>query len=166
LKVNPAGKNKLTNQRNKTYRAKITVINLQKKLPVGGSLSSLIKRAVQNTISSESTKKDSETTICLVTDRKIKAFNKKYLFEDHPTDVIAFNTASGTGDIGIIADVLVSTDTAVTNARVFKTSPLHELLLYVIHGILHVLGYDDQNAKDSKIMQAKADRILGTLSIK
>lgn len=126
----------------------------------------MIKRAVRNTISSEAIKRNIEIAVCLVTDKKIQEFNKKYLSENNPTDVIAFNTASGIGNAGIIADVLVSADTAVSNAGVFKTSPLHELTLYVIHGTLHVLGYDDQSVKDRLVMQAKADQILGKLKIK
>jgi probable rRNA maturation factor len=53
------------------------------------------------------------------------------------------------------ADIIVSTDTALRNAKIFKTTPSYELSLYSIHGLLHLLGYDDHSLKDRKIIREK-----------
>jgi len=90
--------------------------------------------------------------------RKIQALNLRFLGKDYPTDVIAFNFADPQGKIS--ADIAVSTDAACLNFREFKTNLLDEVYLYVIHGLLHILGYDDKNLKQRKIMQAKAEAIL------
>lgn len=87
-----------------------------------------------------------------------------YLAQDCPTDVIAFDLSGDKKEI--LADVAISTDTAIRQARVFKTSPAYETYLYVVHGILHILGYDDKTAKESKIMEQKAVGILTSLNIK
>ena len=92
-----------------------------------------------------------EITLCLVNDPKIRGLNLKYLGEDIPTDVLAFDA---TGDI------VISTDTAIRNAAIYKTSPVYETYLYVVHGVLHLLGYDDRNPKGRKLMDNKAKTIL------
>ena len=84
-----------------------------------------------------------------------------YLGSDCPTDVIAFDLSATKNEIS--ADLAVSTDTAIRNARIFKTHAGYEVYLYVIHGILHLLGYDDKTAQQRKVMEHKAQRILNTL---
>jgi len=61
---------------------------------------------------------------------------------------------------GTSADVVVSTDTAAANALIFKTSPAYELNLYVIHGILHLLGYDDRSARQRKKMRQRENKYV------
>jgi rRNA maturation RNase YbeY len=65
----------------------------------------------------------------------------------------------------LFADIFISTDRAIANARVYKTKPLFELYLYVIHGILHILGYDDKKRTDRLRMQKKEKQILKTLNL-
>jgi rRNA maturation RNase YbeY len=65
----------------------------------------------------------------------------------------------------IFADIVVSVDMAIHNASLFKTTPLYELCLYVIHGALHLLGYEDRTIKGRKLMQLKAETILAKLKI-
>ena len=87
-----------------------------------------------------------------------------YLGSDCPTDVIAFDLSAAKDD-EISADLAISTDTAVRNARIFKTHATYEVYLYVIHGILHILGYDDSGAKEKKAMERKTNYILTALKI-
>lgn len=131
-------------------RIKINILNLQKKIPVGRLLLSKIKRVIRKTVASETDRGIREISLCLVDDKTIKQLNRKYFGKAVPTDVISFDTG----------DVAVSTDTAVTNAGIFKTAPLDELLLYVAHGTLHVLGYEDKTARERALMERKAVAIL------
>ena len=87
-----------------------------------------------------------------------------YLGSDFPTDVIAFDL-SDTGD-EISADLAISTDTAIRNARIFKTCATYEVYLYVIHGILHLSGFRDSTERQRKLMEEKATQILSELRIK
>ncbi len=64
----------------------------------------------------------------------------------------------------IVGEVIISTDAVIQNAREYKTSHAQELILYVIHGILHLSGYDDHKAKDVRLMRAKEAEILGMIS--
>lgn len=59
-------------------------------------------------------------------------------------------------------EIVVSSDAAVRNAKIFKTEPLYELTLYVVHGVLHILGFEDRTKKQRESMQEKAENILRT----
>jgi probable rRNA maturation factor len=112
-------------------------------------------------LSSEGVKKPGELTICFVDDKKIRELNLKFLGRNRATDVLTFDISSN--NKAIFADVIISTDTASRNARIFKSTPLRELYLYVVHGVLHILGYKDETTGQRKIMEEKARRVL-TLS--
>jgi probable rRNA maturation factor len=129
---------------------KVSILNLQKKIPVGKLLLLKIKTVVRGTLLSEEARGDREVSVCLVDGKVMKNLNRKYFGKNNPTDVIAFNTG----------DIAVSTDAAIINARIFKTTPVYELLLYVAHGVLHILGYDDKTIQERKTMENKAKNII------
>lgn len=103
----------------------------------------------------------------MVTDRKIKALNKKFLNHNWSTDVLAFNL----GDISsrghafqiLEGEIILSTERAIQNAKRFKTSAHKEVLLYIIHGILHLLGYDDHALEGIRQMQKKEVELMNSL---
>ena len=96
-----------------------------------------------------------EITVCFMDDKQIRELNLLYLGCDSPTDVISFNNSADNEKLS--ADIAISTDTALRNARIFKTKPQDEIYLYVIHGVLHLLGYNDNNKKNKLIMQKKEE---------
>lgn len=118
---------------------KITIINLQKRIPVKATR---LKAIALKVLSKEGAKKTCAVNFLFVTDKQIREFNRMYLGRDCPTDVIAFDTG----------DIVISSDTAIRNSGIFKTTPLSEIYLYVIHGLLHLLGYKDNNKKNRAIM--------------
>jgi probable rRNA maturation factor len=141
---------------------KIIIRNLQNRIPVN---SKKVVKTVQQVLSQEGIKKSGEITLCFVNDAKIKALNLKYLGRNNPTDVIAFDITEPKDKDKIFADIAVSTERAIDNARTFKTSPYFELYLYVIHGILHILGYDDKSKKDKLVMRKREKDILKALNL-
>lgn len=143
---------------------KITIKNLQKKIPINPKN---IKKAFLAVLSQEGIRKSGEITVCFVKDRKIKELNLRYLGENNPTDVIAFDVTEKNKESkqDILADIVISTDRVVANARIFNTTASYELYLYVIHGMLHLLGYNDRTARQRKVMASKASRIMSALSI-
>ena len=72
---------------------------------------------------------------------------------DRPTDVLAFNLTDNRKTI--IADIIISAETAMRNSKLYKTSLPYELNLYSAHGCLHLLGYNDNNPRNAKIMRKK-----------
>lgn len=105
----------------------------------------------------------SELSILLVTDSYIRNLNFKYRHADSATDVLAFpmRTGNGASKEGLVlGDVVVSIETAKREAERRNIAMLQEICLYIIHGILHLLGYDDQKPADKKKMKTKERELL------
>jgi probable rRNA maturation factor len=123
----------------------------------------ILRQIILAVLHSEKIRKPAEINLLLTDDREIKQVNRKYLGMGSPTDVIAFDISEDKKKIS--ADIVISTDTALRNAKIYRTSPLYELYLYVAHGILHILGYDDNTKAKQKLMQIKAEQILSNLQL-
>ena len=94
-----------------------------------------------------------ELELVFLTNKGIRPLNKRYKNEDRPTDVLSF-------DLGGMGEIFVSIDKALANSKIFKTTLEEEFTLYVIHGILHLAGYDDESRIDRVKMEAKQSKIL------
>lgn len=136
---------------------KITIKNLQDKIPI---CPKRIKKAILKALSQEGVKKSGEITVCFLNNKEIKELNLMYLGKNSPTDVIAFDNSAHNKKGILLGDIAVSTDMAIRNARIFKTTPFYEIRLYVIHGVLHLLGYDDKSKKDRLIMHKREEFLL------
>ena len=109
-------------------------------------------------------------SVVFVTHQKIKALNKKYLKRNYGTDVLAFDLSdhalSARKTKGVIGDIIISTDAALKSADNYQATLSQELSLYIVHGILHLLGYDDHKSADIKRMRRKEQEILSYLGKK
>lgn len=109
-------------------------------------------------------KNNVELELVFLDDRSIKKLNKKYRGENSATDVLGFRIdRTEFGQKPFLGEIFISLDTARRNSRVFGTRFEDELILYVIHGILHLFGYDDETAPQRTRMSKKQERILKEL---
>jgi|JI9StandDraft_1071089.scaffolds.fasta_scaffold00062_30 probable rRNA maturation factor len=99
-----------------------------------------------------------EVGIVVVDDPTIHQINRDHLQHDYPTDVISFVFTAEDGELE--GEVIVSTDTAIREASDGGWSPQDELLLYVIHGMLHLVGMDDVEPHLRKLMRAAEAKYL------
>ena len=106
----------------------------------------------------------SEISIALVDDPTIRDLNKQYLNHDYETDVISFVLEES--DTALTGQLLVSTDTAGKMGQQIGVPMQHELLLYVIHGMLHLVGFDDTDPESAEKMRAAEADYLGRFGIK
>lgn len=88
---------------------------------------------------------------------EITEINKEFLKHDFSTDIITFNY-SGSNTL-IDGEIYISVGDAQINAAKFKVSESDELTRLVIHGVLHLLGYDDKNPDEKKIMKSLENRL-------
>lgn len=95
----------------------------------------------------------------------IRRLNRKYFKKNSATDVIAFDL-SGEGSGDYLGEVVVSVEQAVLAAADLGLRWQDELLLYLVHGILHLSGYDDRTASGRKRMERKQRVILKSLGMK
>jgi probable rRNA maturation factor len=93
-----------------------------------------------------------ELSLLFVDDEGIRTINRDYLRRDRPTNVIAFSLADGDfGDVnpGVLGDVVISVETAAREARAARIAVEDAILHLILHGILHLAGYDHEGPKGS-----------------
>jgi len=127
----------------------IHVTNRQTAIPVDESR---LREAVRM-ILDEASIGDAEISVAVVDDPTIHELNRRYLSHDDPTDVLSFVLERSADRLE--GEVVVSADTASRTAPRFAWSGADELLLYVIHGTLHLVGLDDRTPHDRAAMQAR-----------
>lgn len=98
--------------------------------------------------------------VVFLDDKSIKVLNRRHKGADRPTDVLSFELHDESIRKGFTGEVIISVDRAFENSKIFGTDPKDELVLYVIHGILHLFGYDDMSPKDRVRMRRKESEIL------
>ncbi|MEA2013026.1 MAG: rRNA maturation RNase YbeY [Verrucomicrobiota bacterium] len=92
-----------------------------------------------------------QLNVCIVDRKKIIELNEEFLRHAGETDVIAF--AYEDEDLDIAGEIYVCEDVAKDSAEKYNNSFSEELILYMIHGMLHLAGYDDTNDKDRRKMK-------------
>ena len=98
-------------------------------------------------------------SLVLVDDAAIHTINRRQLQHDWPTDVITF-ALSGPDDEELAGELVVSAEMAATTARVTGGDPFTELILYVVHGLLHLCGYDDRTPEEVIAMRRREGEVL------
>ena len=133
---------------------------MAKNLQVFSHDSSINKRAVHSLISS--LKKEfhldiSSLSISFINSEELRDINKEYLNHDYETDVITFNYSKKLKEID--GEILISFEEAKRNAKNFNATYGKELSRLVIHGMLHLLNFDDKDQKSKKIMKQTENKL-------
>lgn len=102
--------------------------------------------------------------VALVNDQRITRLNAQYLSHAGPTDVLAFDLADE-GDERIEGELVISTDTATRAAAARGHDAAWEVLLYAIHGTLHLLGMDDADEASAADMHQREDQVLCDMGV-
>jgi probable rRNA maturation factor len=130
---------------------------------------------------------DSALSISLVDDERIRALNREHRGKDKPTDVLSFplydpedpsmkpcaEVSKHQGDNGrddgaperLLGDVVISIDTARRQAAEYDAPLENELHRLLIHGILHVLGHDHEEAEERAAMEAEERRLAAAIGM-
>jgi probable rRNA maturation factor len=112
---------------------------------------------------------DKEISLSFVDDEYIKQLNKQYLGKDQATNVLSFSLQEGEyGDINpqILGDIIVSVETAQRDALYGKLNIAQEIDFLIIHGILHLLGYNHENTtkKEATKMRQKEKELFNKIN--
>jgi len=139
---------------------KLKITNLQRKTTVQKKK---IKKKTKQILLLQN-RKDANLSIVFVNDKIIKKLNQKFLHKNKPTDVLAFDLKTKKESKKTIdGEIIISVETAARNAKIYKTSLNNEALLYLIHGVLHLCGYDDTTNKEKMSMRQREQYILGKI---
>ncbi len=110
----------------------------------------------------EEGKKPGDINVIFCSDPYLLDINIKYLQHNYYTDIITFDYCQG--DI-ISGDLFISVDTVKDNSSFYKTEFIDEIHRVIIHGVLHLLQYDDHTEHDQMTMRSKEDYYLAKLNI-
>jgi probable rRNA maturation factor len=123
-------------------------------------------KVVRRSLRYEGFDKPAEVSILLTDDEEIHRLNRDYRGIDRPTDVLSFSQLEGMpvgapDEAVTLGDVIISVDTAKRQARDKGHSLADELDLLTVHGMLHLLGYDDETDEQADEMREHEKAILG-----
>ncbi|MBN1445155.1 MAG: rRNA maturation RNase YbeY [Candidatus Omnitrophica bacterium] len=102
----------------------------------------------------------SEIEIILVSDRRIRELNRRFLNKNTATDIMTFRTSRDCGEIVIAAE------TAAENGRIYGLTAEYEIIYLIVHGYLHLKNYRDCTEAEKKRMFAKQDRMFKKIANK
>jgi len=145
----------------------VTVINESAQAETAGLDMDRLERLLRFALRAEQAPA-SAVTLLVTDDDGIQALHRDYLNDDTPTDVLSFSAASdeafpidpGEGDY--LGDIAVSWDTAATQGPEAGMSTEHEVAFLALHGLLHLLGADDETEDDRAAMHARQHALLTT----
>lgn len=123
---------------------------------------SLIRRTVLEVLAGEGVTEGS-VSVAVVDDPTIHELNQRHLGHDYPTDVISFVLEKE--DAYLDGEVVASADTARNVAAEVGWAAENELLLYIVHGTLHLVGYDDQTDSDRTRMRDRERHYLARFGL-
>jgi len=108
-------------------------------------------------------RQNSEVSVRVVCDEEMSILHIKHSGVEGTTDVLTFD--HGSDEQSVRADLAVCFDVAMRESKNRNHSVQNELLLYIVHGILHCIGFDDHNEEDHKLMHQEEDRILKAIGV-
>ncbi|HHU31709.1 MAG TPA: rRNA maturation RNase YbeY [Clostridia bacterium] len=133
----------------------------------------LFKKVLEAVLQAEGETGEVEVSLVLVDDKKIQELNRDYRGIDRPTDVLSFPLREAVEDEGpkvsvdewLLGDIVVSMETALRQAEEYGHSLERELGFLIVHGCLHLLGYDHQREEERQVMREKEEAILTSLGL-
>lgn len=142
-------------------------IALRRDVGAAGIDTAALKRLAARTLAAETIAPPTELSILLTGDAAIRALNRDYRGTDALTDVLSFAQSEGLAFVAAadapphLGDVVISVDTARRQAAEYGLPLQDELAHLLVHGILHLLGYDHERADDERVMRAREGDLLG-----
>lgn len=127
-------------------------------------MTALTRRVVREVLEQSNVDEDSEVSVLFVGDEEMRGLNARYRGLDRTTDVLAFAMSEGEAfpreGTRLLGDVVVSLETAERQAGERKHSVRREIAILLVHGVLHLLGYDHEASRqDAGKAAARARRM-------
>lgn len=114
----------------------------------------------RHTLSSEEVDDGVELSVLFITSNHMKQLNSRFADNDYATDVLAFPMMEDNESATILGDVVICPEVAETNAARLGHGLAREMDTLIVHGTLHLLGYDHQNDADKERMEERQRHVL------
>jgi len=149
--------------KNQTRKTSVRVHNLE--LPpavqIPENIDTDIRFAARAALDQEKFFGSYQVSVVLTSEQEITKMNQRYLDKDRATDILCFPYAAGKT---IQADIFISVDAAMEHAPDYRHTFREEILFLVIHGILHLLGWNDETENKRNKMWGRQEMILRSLN--
>lgn len=123
-----------------------------------------LRRVAEHTLADEGLDEGVELSIALVGEEEMRELNARYRGRDYPTDVLSFQSEIPEREIEgiphLLGDVVICPSVAAKQAKEYGQTFDQEMALLLVHGILHLLGYDHQEETQAEEMEAREREIL------
>ena len=117
-----------------------------------------LRRVIASVLAGEAVALESFSLVLTGHD-EVHTLNRDYLSHDYQTDVLSFSLSDGTSD-AVEGEVYVDLDTAMERHAEFDATFEEEAVRYVVHGLLHLIGYDDATPQERQVMHEKENVYL------
>jgi probable rRNA maturation factor len=152
---------------------KIVISNKQKKVKIPTGFQLLIRRCCNAVLHGERVPLPAEIGINFLDNEHMRALNKEYRNVDTPTDVLSFSLGEDgvyeknleTGN-SMLGDVAISLEMVMARAKRYSRPFEREVGILVVHGILHVLGYDHEKGPlETAVMRKKEEEVMSKVGL-
>ncbi|MCK5237297.1 MAG: rRNA maturation RNase YbeY, partial [Deltaproteobacteria bacterium] len=142
-------------------KLKVAIQVMVKPKATTGINQSLVRKTAEAALNDAGLSKTTELSVLLTTDEHIHELNSKYRGKDKPTDVLSFPM----DDEVLLGDVVISIERTVQQSKRFGVTPKEEFVRLLVHGILHLLGYDHVNGgRQAAKMKRKEEELMAELA--
>lgn len=147
----------------------LIMTNQQQQVELPPQLEAKLEKVAQMGLKIEGVDSSAEISLVLVDDQEIQVLNKTYREHDLPTDVLSFplwdeGEEDVVGEI-LLGDIVISLETAQRQAEEYGHTLEREVAYLMVHGLLHLLGYDHLSSGEKQIMRQKEEEILHALGL-
>ena len=150
----------------------IEISNQQEKMTVTQAIEDKIIEVLEETARVHEVDELAEVSLMFTDDETIHEMNLEYRGIDRPTDVLSFALEEGEEEEifggpeeNLLGDIIISVETATRQAEEYGHSVEREMAFLALHGMLHLLGYDDMEEEERQEMRAQEEAILASLGI-
>jgi probable rRNA maturation factor len=148
----------------------VLISSLPEEAPLDFELEGLLERTARIAMEAVGCKDSAEVSLLITDDIHIHQLNKEYRGVDSPTDVLSFAQNEGQempdfGEEEMLGDVVISLPAAERQGQEYGHGLKRELSYLVVHGILHLMGYDHLEEQDRRIMRDKEEMVMNLLDL-
>lgn len=152
----------------------LIISNQQEKIPLHPRWEDNLTAIADKCLELEDVDTQAEISLVFTDDPGIQELNKTYRGKDVPTDVLSFALLeTGEGEIAIVeeeeelllGDIVISLETAARQAEEYGHSLDREIAYLMVHGLLHLLGYDHMTEEDKKVMRQREEEFLAAVGL-
>ena len=137
------------------------------------NIESLINKVVKKALEMQDVTADVELSVVITDNNNIRQINQEFRNKDVPTDVLSFpgyepediDVVKNAEDLMVIGDIIISKEKVIEQAKEYENTFEREFAYLLVHGVLHLLGYDHMEEDEKAVMRKNEEAILSAINL-